>query len=244
MPSSQSNLKAPKKKPLAKKPWKVAPLKPLAISAKKTKPSPPLEIIKLLKKKYPDAHCELLADTPFQLLAATILSAQCTDERVNKVTPHLFSRFPDPESLSRADLSEVEDLVRTTGFFKNKAKNLIGMAQALMDKHQGEVPKTLPELTALPGVGRKTANVVLGNSFGIESGIVVDTHVGRLSQRLGWTKSENPVKIEMDLIRFVPQEDWTLFSHLLIFHGRKICKARNPNCEACFLFDLCPKRKV
>jgi endonuclease-3 len=244
MPSSLSNPKVRMKKPLVKKQWKAAPSKPSAISAKKAKPSPPLETLQKLKINYPDAHCELLADTPFQLLAATILSAQCTDERVNQVTPHLFARFPDASSLSRANLEEVEDLVRSTGFFKNKAKNLIGMAQKLMDHHQGQVPRSLPELIALPGVGRKTANVVLGNSFGIQSGIVVDTHVGRLSQRLGWTQSSDPVKIEMDLIKFVPQEDWTYFSHLLIFHGRRICKARKPNCESCFLFDLCPKRKV
>lgn len=201
-------------------------------------------VLNQLKKNYPDAHCALDADGPFQLTAATILSAQCTDERVNLVTPHLFAKYPDAESLAQADVSDVESLVRTTGFYRNKAKNLIGMAQAVMDRHNGEIPQDMESLIQLPGVGRKTANVVLGNSFGIGIGVVVDTHVGRLSQRLGWTKHDDPVKIEKDLMNIIPSREWIMISHYLIFHGRKLCKARNPDCENCFLFDLCPKRKV
>jgi len=201
-------------------------------------------VLKKLKKKYPDAHCALVAENPFQLTAATILSAQCTDERVNQVTPYLFAKYPNAESLAKAELSDVESIVRTTGFYKNKAKNLIGMAQAVMDRHGGEIPQDMNSLIELPGVGRKTANVVLGNSFGIGIGVVVDTHVGRLSQRLGWSKFDDPVKIEKDLMKIIPKEDWIMISHYLIFHGRKLCKARNPDCENCFLFDLCPKRKV
>lgn len=244
MPSSLNSQNRLKKKPPAKKPWKGAPSKPSATSVKKPKTDSVLKIIKLLKKNYPDAHCALDSDGPFQLTAATILSAQCTDERVNQVTPALFAKYKDPQSLAKADISDVEDLVRTTGFFKNKAKNLIGMAQAVMDRHGGEIPQSMEDLVQLPGVGRKTANVVLGNAFGIGIGVVVDTHVGRLSQRLGWTQYEDPVRIEKDLMGIVPEEDWILISHLLIYHGRQVCKARKPACLNCFLFDLCPKRKV
>ncbi len=246
MPLSQNNRKVLKKKPLAKKPWTDAPSKPSATSATKAKKSAiPFDVgLKKLKKYYPDAHCALDANNPFELTAATILSAQCTDERVNKVTPFLFAKYPDAKSLAAAQLSDVEEIVKTTGFFRNKAKNLIGMAQALMDRHGGEVPQDLESMVQLPGVGRKTANVVLGNSFGIISGVVVDTHVGRLSQRLGWTRHEDPVKIEKDLMKNIPKEDWIMISHYLIFHGRKYCKARNPDCPNCFLFDLCPQRKV
>jgi endonuclease-3 len=177
---------------------------------------------------------------PFQLLVATILSAQCTDVRVNLVTPALFRKYPDAQSLAAAKQEDVEDLIRSTGFFRNKAKNLIAAAQALVGLHHGEVPRDLEPLTHLPGVGRKTANVVLGNAYGIEAGIVVDTHVARLSKRLGLTKHTDPVKIEKDLVKVIPQDNWTLWSHLLIWHGRRRCMARNPNCPNCELKNLCP----
>lgn len=198
------------------------------------------EILRLLRAAYPDAHCELDHDGPFQLLVATILSAQCTDARVNMVTPALFARFPDAPRLAAAAQEDVEEIVRSTGFFRSKATNLRGMAAALVERHDGEVPRELDALTVLPGVGRKTANVVLGNAFAIESGIVVDTHVGRLSKRLGLTAHNDPVKIEADLVKVVPRGQWTLWSHLLIWHGRRRCFARNPDCGACDLADLCP----
>jgi endonuclease-3 len=197
-------------------------------------------ILKALRATYPDAHCELNHNGPFQLLVATILSAQCTDVRVNLVTPALFRKYPDAPSLAAARPSDLEDLIRSTGFFRNKAKNLIAAAKALVRDHQGEVPRDLATLTNLPGVGRKTANVVLGNAYGIESGIVVDTHVARLSRRLDLTKQKDPVKIEQDLIKQIPQESWTLWSHLLIWHGRRRCMARNPDCPRCELQSLCP----
>lgn len=201
-------------------------------------------VVRKLKAAYPDAHCALNASNEFELLVATILSAQCTDERVNKVTPALFAQFPDAERMSKAQLEDIEHLIMSTNFYKNKSKNLIGMAQKLMDYHQGQVPAEMEKLVELPGVGRKTANVVLGNAFNITSGIVVDTHVARLSQRLGWTRQEDPVKIENDLMKIIEKTDWVLISHLLIYHGRQVCKARNPECAQCFLFDLCPKRYV
>ena len=197
-------------------------------------------ILQTLRETYPDAHCELNYEGPFQLLVATILSAQCTDVRVNMVTPALFKRYPDAEHLAAAKQEDVEDLVRSTGFFRNKAKNLIAAAKAIAQQHNGEVPRDLETLTHLPGVGRKTANVVLGNAYGIEAGIVVDTHVARLSQRLGLTKQKDPVKIEKDLIKVIPQTAWTLWSHLLIWHGRRRCMARNPACPDCELRDRCP----
>ena len=198
------------------------------------------ELLRILRATYPDAHCELNHQGAFQLLVATILSAQCTDVRVNMVTPALFQKYPDAKTLSSAKQEEVEDLIRSTGFFRNKAKNLIAAAKALVREHAGEVPRDLEPLTHLPGVGRKTANVVLGNAYGIEAGIVVDTHVARLSKRLGLTKHTDPVKIERDLIEVVPQEAWTLWSHLLIWHGRRRCSARNPDCQHCELRALCP----
>ncbi len=220
-----------------------AQLKPSVISVT-TKNKVFLPVLNKLKKFYPDAHCALDFSNAFELLVATILSAQCTDERVNKVTPALFASYPTAFDLAKAQLIDVERLIMSTNFYKNKSKNLIGMAQMLVDKFQGEVPQTMEELIQLSGVGRKTANVVLGNAFNISSGIVVDTHVGRLSQRLGWTKNEDPVKIEQDLIKLVSRPDWVLIAHLLISHGRKICKARNPDCSNCFLFDQCPKHHV
>jgi len=197
-----------------------------------------------LSEEYPDADCALRHDNPFQLLVATILSAQCTDKRVNMVTPALFERFPTPGSMAQADLSELEDLVRTTGFFRNKARSLKGLGQALEADHEGRVPATMEALTALPGVGRKTANVVLGNAFGIDEGIVVDTHVQRLSGRLGLTNESTPEKIESDLMQLVPRTHWTLWAHLLILHGRAVCKARKPDCDGCVLVDLCPSAQI
>ena len=198
------------------------------------------ELLRILRTTYPDAHCELDHHGAFQLLVATILSAQCTDVRVNMVTPALFEKYPDARALSSAKQEDVEDLVRSTGFFRNKAKNLIAAAKALVRKHDSEVPIDLDALTNLPGVGRKTANVVLGNAYGIEAGVVVDTHVARLSQRLGLTKQKDPVKIEKVLIKQIPQNTWTLWSHLLIWHGRRRCMARNPDCPNCELQSLCP----
>lgn len=198
------------------------------------------ELLRILRTTYPDAHCELDHQGAFQLLVATILSAQCTDVRVNMVTPALFKEYPDAKALAAAKQEDVEDLIRSTGFFRNKAKNLIAAAKALVREHDSEVPRDLETLTHLPGVGRKTANVVLGNAYGIEAGVVVDTHVARLSQRLGLTKHTDPVKIEKDLIKVIPQDAWTLWSHLLIWHGRRRCSARKPDCLECELRALCP----
>ncbi|HJU69113.1 MAG TPA: endonuclease III [Gemmatimonadaceae bacterium] len=203
-----------------------------------------LEYIRRLEQTYPDAKCSLDHRNPYELLVATILSAQCTDERVNMVTPDLFERFPNAEALVDADVEDLENRIRSTGFFRNKTKSLLGMARAVVDKHRGEIPRTMDELTHLPGVGRKTANVVLGNAFGLNEGIVVDTHVTRVSFRLGLTRHTDAVKIEQDLVKVVPREKWTLFSHLLIFHGRAICVARRPLCENCPLWDICPSSLV
>lgn len=193
-----------------------------------------------LKQTYPDAACALHHSNPFELLCATILSAQCTDARVNLVTPVLFARYPDPAALAAARQSELEEIIKSTGFFRNKARSLIGMAQAIVAEHGGVVPRTMEQLRALPGVGRKTANVVLGNAFGINEGITVDTHVTRLSKRLALTRHDDPVKIEQDLMKLIPHEDWALVSHLLIFHGRQVCVARRPRCWECVLADFCP----
>jgi endonuclease-3 len=201
------------------------------------------EIVALLKGEYPDAHCELDFRTPYELIVATILSAQCTDARVNMVTPTLFARFPNARALSEADPAQVEDIIRSTGFFRNKTKSLIGMASALVASHAGEVPDNMEDLRVLPGVGRKTANVVLGNAFGKNEGITVDTHVTRLANLLGLTRETDPVKIEQDLMTLIEREDWTLLSHLLIWHGRRVCIARRPRCEACVLNRLCPSAR-
>ena len=198
------------------------------------------EILRILRKTYPDAHCELTHRNPFELLVATILSAQCTDVRVNMVTPALFEKYPDARTMAGGRQEYLEEIIRSTGFYRNKAKNIRAASAALTEKHGGKVPRDLQSLTVLPGVGRKTANVVLGNAYGIESGVVVDTHVGRLSQRLGLTKHRDPVKIEQDLMKVVPRESWTLWSHLLIWHGRRRCFARNPDCDRCELSALCP----
>lgn len=200
------------------------------------------EIIRLLRHYYPNATCALNFETPFQLLIATILSAQCTDERVNLVTADLFKKFPDPQTLAKASVTEIEKIVRPTGFFTVKAKNIVGTAKKIMELHRGEVPQVLELLTELSGVGRKTANVVLGTAFGIPSGVVVDTHVNRLTHRLDLARGLNPIVIERELISLLEPSDWIDFSHLLIHHGRAICKARKPRCEVCFLFEVCPQK--
>lgn len=193
-----------------------------------------------LRALHPDAHCELEHDGPFQLLVATVLSAQSTDVAVNGVTPALFRRFGTPERLARADQATVEALIGRLGMFRQKAKNLIGLAKALCAEHAGAVPASLDALVALPGVGRKTANVVLGVAFGAAEGVVVDTHVQRISQRLGWTKQTTPEKIEADLMKTFPRESWDILSHTLIFHGRRVCTARSPACSGCGVSTVCP----
>lgn len=202
-----------------------------------------LEILLRLKRLYPDATCSLTYDSPVQLLVATILSAQCTDERVNKVTPALFQRFPDAKALAGANREELETLIRSTGFYRNKAKNIQGACDKIVREFEGKVPQRMEELLTLPGVARKTANVVLAHAFGILEGVTVDTHVKRLSQRLGLTEQNDPVRIERDLMKIIPQPDWENWSIRLIYHGRAICKARKPDCENCTLADLCPSAK-
>jgi len=198
------------------------------------------KIIKLLKRAYPDARCALNHSNAFELLVATILSAQCTDERVNIVTADLFRKYRKPEDYLKVPATELQQDIRTTGFFRNKTKSIQGACKMLVEEFGGEVPRTMEELLKLPGVARKTANVVLGVAYGIAEGIVVDTHVSRLSHRLGLTKQKDAGKIEMDLMELVPRRDWILFAHLLIFHGRRICKARRPLCEECVIERLCP----
>jgi endonuclease-3 len=198
-------------------------------------------ILAALPKIYPDAHCELNHRNPLELLIATILSAQCTDKRVNLVTAELFKKYRSAADFAVAPLADLEEAVKTTGFFRNKAKNIQACCRQLVEQHGGEVPRSMDELTALAGAGRKTANVVLGNAFGINVGVVVDTHVARLSQRLGLTRETTPEKIEADLMKLVPQAQWTLFSHWLIWHGRRRCDARKPDCTACELQTLCPR---
>jgi endonuclease-3 len=197
-------------------------------------------LIETFRRIYPDAHCELNHENALQLLVATILSAQCTDKRVNMVTPILFQRCRTARDLAAIPSEELEAIIQSTGFFRAKAKSIRACAQALVERHGGEVPHTIPELIALAGVGRKTANVVLGNAFDMNEGVVVDTHVGRLSLRLGLTKHTDPVKVEQDLMKLVPRSDWTLFAHWLIFHGRRRCFARKPDCHGCEVQALCP----
>lgn len=194
----------------------------------------------MLAKLYPDAHCALHHANALELLVATILSAQCTDERVNKVTPALFARFPDAATFAAANIAELETLIQPTGFFRNKARNIRACCQALVEKHDGMVPRTMEELVPLPGVGRKTANVILGNAFDVP-GIPVDTHVGRLSRRMGLAKHDDPVKVEHDLMALIPTEEWTDFGHRMIFHGRRVCQSRKPRCEECVLKKMCPQ---
>jgi endonuclease-3 len=229
-----------KKRPPAKR--KAAPRrKP---PAKRDLPALAAEYYRRLRAAYPDAHCALDHHDAYQLLVATILSAQCTDVRVNMVTPALFAKYPDAAALAAADRGHLEAMIKSTGFFRNKAKSLEGMARAVTERHGGRVPNTMEDLTALPGVGRKTANVVLGNVFGVNDGIVVDTHVARLSKRMGLTKETDPVKIERALMPLFPRSEWTMLSHLLIEHGRKVCDARKPKCGECVLADLCPSAQL
>jgi endonuclease III len=202
------------------------------------------KVVDALHRTYPDAHCELNFATPLELLIATILSAQCTDKQVNIVTADLFRKYRSAADYANVPLAEFENDIRRIGLFRSKAKNIQACCRALVEKHGGEVPRTMEELTALGGVGRKTANVVLGNAFGINVGVVVDTHVGRLSQRLGFTRHTAPEKVETDLQKLVPREQWALVSHLLIWHGRRRCFARSPDCPGCEVRDLCPRLGV
>lgn len=207
------------------------------------------EVYDRLREEYPDAHCELNHSNPFELAVATILSAQTTDERVNIVTPDLFEAYPTPEDLAEAEQEDVEELVHSTGFFRNKARNIIGFASELVDEYDGEMPRTIDKLSSMPGVGRKTANVILGNAFGINEGVVVDTHIRRLSNLLGFTGTKrkdekNVAKIERDLMKLFPRERWTMLAHLFIWHGRNVCIARRPECGRCVLSDLCPSSRV
>ena len=200
-------------------------------------------IYRILTKEYPDARCELDFNSPLELLIATVLSAQCTDIRVNAVTPVLFNRFPTLETLAAAKLSEVEEIIYSTGFFRSKAKNIKELANRILNDFDGEVPNDLAQLVTLPGVGRKTANVVLGNAFGIP-GLTVDTHFGRLSRRFGWSTATDPVKVENDVAKLIPEKEWTLLSHKLIWHGRRICHSRKPECGICPLAKLCPSAGI
>ncbi|HHY86007.1 MAG TPA: endonuclease III [Verrucomicrobia bacterium] len=206
-----------------------------------TKTARTARIIAALKRAYPDAHCELNFSNALELLIATILSAQCTDKRVNIVTADLFRKYRSAADYANADLATLEREIKTTGFYRNKARSIKACCRALVEKHDGEVPRTMDELIQLDGVGRKTANVVLGNAFNISVGIVVDTHVARLSKRLDLSRDVDPIRIEASLMKLVPREDWTVFSHLLIWHGRRRCYARNPDCAHCEVFDLCPR---
>jgi len=207
------------------------------------------EVYDRLATEYPDAHCELNHSNPFELAVATILSAQTTDVRVNMVTPDLFEAYPTADALAEAEVEHVEELVHSTGFYRNKARNIIGFASELVDEHEGEMPRTIEALADMPGVGRKTANVVLGNAFDINEGVVVDTHIRRLSNLLGFTgtkrkEEKNVEKIERDLMKLFPRERWTMLAHLFIFHGRAVCIARRPQCQDCVLSDLCPSSRV
>jgi endonuclease III len=203
-----------------------------------------LEILLRLKRLYPDARCTLNYDTPVQLLVATILSAQCTDERVNQVTPELFRQFPNALAIAQADIEVLETLVRPTGFYRNKAKNIQGACRMIVAEFGGQIPRRIELLMKLPGVARKTANVVLANAFDIHEGVTVDTHVKRLTQRLGLTEHSDPIRIERDLMRLLPVEDWENWSIRLIYHGRAICQAKKPQCNACVLADLCPSARI
>ncbi|ANV85081.1 endonuclease III [Picosynechococcus sp. PCC 7003] len=212
----------------------------MAIHYPRSKKKRAIAVLEKLHELYPDATCSLDYETPVQLMVATILSAQCTDERVNKVTPALFARFPDAAAFAGADVADIEQLVRSTGFYRNKAKNIQGACQRIMAVFNGEVPQTMEELLTLPGVARKTANVVLAHAFGICAGVTVDTHVKRLSNRLRLTKSDNPVQIERDLMKLIPQPEWENWSIRLIYHGRAVCNARKPQCDVCAIANLCP----
>jgi len=233
--AKQSTKKQPGKKTVRRK----APAK--AAQATKADKARARRILAKLEELYPDAETALNYSNPFELLVATILSAQCTDERVNMTTPALFKKYPTPEKMAEAKQADLETLIKSTGFYRNKAKSIRGAAQRIVEDFGGEVPQTMDELLTLPGVARKTANVVLGNAFDIDVGVVVDTHVKRLSHRLGFTEHTNPDKIEQDLMAQFPQEKWTELAHLLIFHGRAVCQARKPDCENCALLRSCPQ---
>lgn len=232
---------------MPRKPSKRRTAKPTTRRATGRAAEPPsrrvLDILATLKRAYPEAGCALEHHNAYELIVATILSAQCTDARVNMVTPAFFAQYPDVTHLARARPHAVEVLIQSTGFFRNKTRNLIAMAQAVVADHAGEIPRTMAELHALPGVGRKTANVVLGNAFGINEGITVDTHVTRLTGLLRLTRHTDPVKIERDLMALIPRDDWTIVSHLLILHGRNVCIARRPRCDTCVIRDLCPSAR-
>lgn len=202
------------------------------------------QVYDLLAEEHPSATVALRHGNPYELTVATILSAQCTDERVNQVTPELFRRYPDAQALAEAEQGELEEVIRSTGFYRNKAKNLIAMAQAVVKENDGEIPASMEALHSLPGIGRKTANVILGNAFGIDEGVVVDTHVGRLARRLGFTEEKDAEKVELDLMEVFPSEQWTQLAHLLIWHGRAVCKARAPRCEECVVAHLCPSAEI
>jgi endonuclease-3 len=228
--------------PAAKRPRRKPAASARAASANvKAAKAQAAKVVRHLAADYPDVTCALDNETPFQLLVATILSAQCTDERVNKVTPELFRRWPSAAEMARAPIAELEQVIQSTGFFRSKAKSIKAASQGLMEKHGGEIPQDLESLVALPGVGRKTANVVLGTAFGLATGVVVDTHVTRISRRLGLTKHTDPTKIEQDLMRLVPQSEWVNFAHRMIHHGRRICIARKPRCEICSMNKFCPR---
>jgi endonuclease-3 len=212
----------------------------MARAVKKDEEARTGRILATLDKLYPEAHCELDFKNPYQLLVATILSAQCTDKRVNMVTPALFAKYPDPAALAEAKPREVEQLIKSTGFFRNKTKSLLGAARVIMEDFDGKLPETMDELLELPGVARKTANVVLGTAFGKNEGVVVDTHIARLSNRLRLTRQLEPPKIELDLMKKIPREKWTQFGHQLIWHGRRVCSARSPDCGGCALAPDCP----
>jgi endonuclease-3 len=202
------------------------------------------EIVRRLSAEYPDAECALDHRNPYELIVATILSAQCTDKRVNMVTPALFAKYPHADQMAVANPEELQEMIKSTGFFRNKTKSLLGMSTAVVEKHGGRIPDTMAELVKLPGVGRKTANVVLGNAFGRNEGVVVDTHVTRLSNRLALSRQSDPVKIEQDLMVLFPRDQWTMLAHLLISHGREVCDARRPLCEKCVVNDLCPSSRI
>jgi endonuclease-3 len=212
--------------------------------AKAQIPAHTRELYARLRKLYPDAHVELDYTTPLELLIATILSAQCTDKRVNMVTPVVFHAFPSAQALADADPAVMEEMIKSTGFFRNKTKSLIALGKALVERHNGQVPDSMAELVRLPGVGRKTANVILGNAFGKNEGVVVDTHVGRLAVRLGLTRQTDPVKAEQDLMALIGRDDWTMLAHVLIFHGRRVCFARSPQCGNCTLVEICPSSTI
>ena len=239
-PRAPAHRVASRAKSVGQKPSQKAPAVAKSPRTKADKQVVATVVLERLLAEYPDAHCELDYGNAFELLCATILSAQCTDVRVNMVTPVLFARYRDAQSLSEAKPEDVEEIVRSTGFFRAKAKSLVGMAGALVARHDSEVPRSIAELVPLPGVGRKTANVILGNAFEINEGIVVDTHVQRLSRRLGLTRQPDPVGIEKELMPLFPQARWAVLSHLLIWHGRRVCFARKPNCGGCVVREVCP----